>query len=259
MDKSQVLAQFDAEMRAQPEIYGSDRVERVGPIVRVIGTHNWITYSRLDPSTVKAAVAGQTAFFRSLSQEVEWKVYQHDLPPDLGDHLRAAGFVPDPTETLMALDLSEPLRPGSGSFGVEVHRVTDIAGLSAAAAVSEEAFGKGKGWSREEFLPRLADPSFGLFVAYSERRPVSAGRLELPPGRAFASLWGGGTSPAYRGRGIYRALVAARAAAARGLGYHYLTVDALPTSRPILARLGFVPLTNITGWVLKPPSAIGPS
>ncbi len=69
--------------------------------------------------------------------------------------------------------------------------------------------------------------------------PVSAARLDLHPGTDFASLWGGGTVPAWRGRGIYRATVAHRAALARVHGARYLRTDALPTSRPILERIGF--------------------
>ena len=80
--------------------------------------------------------------------------------------------------------------------------------------------------------------------------PVSSGRLELAPGKAFAGLYGGGTRPDYQGRGVYRALVAARAAEARRRGHRYLTVDARETSRPILQRIGFQPLTTIRDWTL---------
>ena len=77
--------------------------------------------------------------------------------------------------------------------------------------------------------------------------------MELPPKRSFASLWGGGTLPAYRGRGLYRGLVAHRAAEALRGGYRFLTIDARDaTSRPILERLGAVPLVGTTGWRLRP-------
>ena len=71
------------------------------------------------------------------------------------------------------------------------------------------------------------------------------------PDRAFAGLYGGGTDPVWRGRGVYRAVVAARAAEARARSVRYLTVDALETSRPILQRLGFEPLAQVTGWLLR--------
>ena len=75
---------------------------------------------------------------------------------------------------------------------------------------------------------------------------VSGGRVDLPRGSDFAGLFGGITLPEHRGRGLYRATVARRAELARERGYRFLYVDALPTSRPILERLGFVALTTTT-------------
>ena len=84
-------------------------------------------------------------------------------------------------------------------------------------------------------------------------QPVSGGRVDFEDGVEFAGLFGGITLPEYRGRGLYRATVARRAELARERGYRWLYSDALPTSRPILERLGFVPLTTTTPFVF--PSA----
>jgi GNAT superfamily N-acetyltransferase len=73
--------------------------------------------------------------------------------------------------------------------------------------------------------------------------------MELVPGTSFAGLWGGGTDARWRGRGIYRALVAHRARAALDRGYRYLQVDASDQSRPILERLGFETLSTTTPYV----------
>jgi GNAT superfamily N-acetyltransferase len=54
-----------------------------------------------------------------------------------------------------------------------------------------------------------------------------------------------------RGRGIHRSLVHARAREALRLGYTYLTVDAMETSRPILESLGFVPMTTTRDYTLN--------
>ncbi|MFC7649888.1 hypothetical protein ACFQX6_63320 [Streptosporangium lutulentum] len=67
-------------------------------------------------------------------------------------------------------------------------------------------------------------------VALAGRTPISAGRMEFHPGTDFAGLWGGGTLPAWRGRGVFRSLVARRAALAAARGFRYLQVDASPDS-----------------------------
>ena len=67
---------------------------------------------------------------------------------------------------------------------------------------------------------------------------VSAAWLVPLAGTQVAGLWGGSTLAAYRGRGIYRALVSRRAHLALERGYSTLQVDASDDSRPILERLG---------------------
>jgi ribosomal protein S18 acetylase RimI-like enzyme len=78
---------------------------------------------------------------------------------------------------------------------------------------------------------------------------VCAAWTRFHAGTDFASLWGGSTLPAYRRRGIYRALVARRAAEAAERGFRYLQVDASSDSRPILQRLGLHRLTSTTPFM----------
>ncbi|MEB0307171.1 GNAT family N-acetyltransferase, partial [Cryobacterium sp. 10I1] len=56
----------------------------------------------------------------------------------------------------------------------------------------------------------------------------------------------------WRGRGVYRALVAARAQLAARRGVPYLQVDASDDSLPILLRLGFEAVTTTTPYVWTP-------
>ena len=83
-------------------------------------------------------------------------------------------------------------------------------------------------------------------VAVAGDTAISAGRVEFPEDSDFAGLWGGGTLPRWRGRGVFRSLVAHRARLARERGYRYLQVDASADSCPILKRLGFVELAQTT-------------
>lgn len=242
-----VRAEYDARMRrgAQPDA-ASARVERARAVVRqtVPGAGwNGVLWSDLDEGTADAEIAAQVAYFDALgTSEFEWKLYDYDRPADLGQRLRAAGFVPEPAETLMVGRTRElaalPVEPPQG---VTLRVVTDEAGVDLMMDVHTRAFGTERPQIREQMLSLLRhEPdTIEAVVAMAGDVPVSAARMEMPPGAPFAGLWGGGTDPGWRGRGIYRLLVAHRARVAAERGIPYLQVDASADSRPILERLGF--------------------
>jgi GNAT superfamily N-acetyltransferase len=258
MDHVAVLALFDRNMRegAQPDGPGA-RVERVGGVVRqVAAEHLWngVVWSDLDESNADKAIAEQIAYYTGLGLEFEWKLYGHDLPIDLGERLRAAGFTPEPEETLMIAEVADLTLDVEPPEGIRFLPVTDRAGVDLVAEVHEKAFGTDSSRLRLQLLARLRDDPDTVVatVALAGEVPVSAARMELVPGTRFAGLWGGGTIESWRGRGIYRALVAHRARAAVERGYRYLQVDAMAASRPILERLGFKPLTITQPHVYQP-------
>ncbi|MFI6442276.1 GNAT family N-acetyltransferase [Streptomyces sp. NPDC050759] len=258
MDHVAVLALFDRDMRegAQPDGPGA-RVERVGGVVRqVAAEHGWngVVWSDLDASSADKAIAEQIAYYSGLGHEFEWKLYGHDLPIDLGQRLRAAGFTPEPEETLMIAEVADLTLDVEPPEGIRFLPVTDRAGVDLVADVHEKAFGTDSTRLRHQLLARLQDDPDTVVatVALAGDVPVSAARMELVPGTRFAGLWGGGTVESWRGRGIYRALVAHRARAAVERGYRYLQVDAMAASRPILERLGFAPLTITQPHVYQP-------
>lgn len=262
MDRDKVLAEFDRQMRreAAPEGTGA-RIEAVGPLLRHVGNgpQGWTgtLWSDLDEETADAAIAAETAWLagpEGRGREYEWKLYSHDGPADLGDRLRRAGFVPEDQETLMVADVAELATDVRLPEGVRLETVTDVAGVDLVAAVHEQAFGTSAARLRDRLvdqLPQTADGTLSLVVAMAGDVPVCSARMEIHPGTDFASLWGGGTVEAWRGRGIYRALVAHRAALAAARGFRYLQVDASDDSRPILSRLGFAAIGTTTPYLLQ--------
>lgn len=263
MDTEAVRALFDRQMRRQAPADGPGAVvERVGAVVRqtvsgpeaLDGGWNGVLWSDLDADSAEAAISGQVRHFTSLGLEFEWKVYSHDTPHDLPARLAAAGFTPEPPETLMIAEAAALPREVALPGGLRLVAVTDAAGAELMAEVHERAFGTDRGHTRERLLAQLAaapgDVAAGVVMAGDV--PVSAARMELPAGTEFAGLWGGGTVPAWRGRGLYRALVAFRTRLAAERGYRYMQVDASSESRPILRRLGFEELSTTTPYVHTP-------
>jgi GNAT superfamily N-acetyltransferase len=213
-----------------------------------------VTWSQLGDDDADAAVAGQVAYFRGLGQEFEWKLYDYDRPSDLARRLVAAGFRAEADEALMVADVADIPTDAGLPDGVRLLPVTTEAGVALLAEVHERVFGTDSAQLRRLLLAQLRQQpeKAALVVAMAGTEPVCSARLECLPGRDFASLWGGGTVPGWRGRGIYRALVAYRARLAAAQGYRYLHVDASAASRPILSRLGFVGLARTTPYLWRP-------
>jgi len=220
--------------------------EQDGPLTRCLTGREgfaWLT-SPADPlseSELRALVDRTVAFYREHGTWFEWKILDHDRP-DLPPLLRDAGAETEPHEALVLGEArtlaSEVVLPD----GIEVRQVAERPDLERIAAMESEVWGEDWAWMADDLESRLhaAEP-IHVFVAEdvsADGLVVSAAWLAPMAGTRVAGLWGGSTLAAYRGRGIYRALVATRARRALELGYELLQVDASDDSRPILERLG---------------------
>jgi GNAT superfamily N-acetyltransferase len=185
---------------------------------------------------------------RELPGHAEWKLYGHD-PPGIEDRLRAAGMVPDEEEAVLVAEASSIPPP---EVEVTVARTAELVGVF--AELADRVFGHPMPTVRDELLRALAqdEPTMLATIVLADGVAVSGGRVDLPKQGEFAGLFGGVTVPKFRRRGLYRATVAERARVARDRGYRWLYVDALPTSRPILERLGFQQITTTTPWTWQP-------
>jgi GNAT superfamily N-acetyltransferase len=231
-----------------------------GPLLRTVGLggRGWVEYRDLagaEDADVDALIARQVAYFGEQGMGFEWKHHGHDLPGDLADRLRAAGFAPEPTETIMIGELGSIGLEARPPEGVVIREITERADLRGIAALEEAVWGEDGtiGWISHLAAEREADPErLTIFVAQADDVVVSAGWIRFPEGTDFGTLWGGATLREWRGKGIYRSLVAERGRLARARGLRYLETDASDDSRPILQRLGFVPVTTTTPWIWSP-------
>ncbi len=251
MDAPALLALYDATMRADPPSAVGVADAWAGPVLRRSGVGDMIEYWSFQAADTVEAVVAEAAHARGRGRSLAWKVFSHDGPGNLQTALAEAGFNPQPAETFMAFDLTAPFDAGDGRAAISLRRVVDAGGLADVVALHAAAFGVASPALAAELAERLTDPTLAIYVAWVDGRPRACGRLEAPPGRPFAGLYGGGVEPGWRGRGLYRALVSVRAEEARRRGARYLTVDAAPTSRPTLERIGFKAVASVRDWVLS--------
>jgi hypothetical protein len=161
-----------------------------------------------------------------------WEVGSHATPPDLVERLHALGLVDDEPDALaVGMVLTEP--PATAPPGIEVRRAETREELVAAANIAAAAFGGGA----QDDDPPPPNPDNVVYVAYVDGVPVA--RASASFSEHGVTLFGGATLPDARGRGAYRALVAARWDDAVRRGTPLLVTQAGAMSRPILARLGF--------------------
>jgi hypothetical protein len=161
-----------------------------------------------------------------------WEVGTHATPSGLVDRLLSLGLVDD-EPTPLAVGMVLTAAPAQAAPDVEVRRAESYEEHLAASQIAAIAFG---GPVPTEVTPQR-DPNNVVYLAYVDGEP--AARASGSFSEHGVTLFGGATLPKARGRGAYRALVAARWEDAVGRGTPVLVTQASPMSRPILAQLGF--------------------
>jgi GNAT superfamily N-acetyltransferase len=251
------LRAYDDQLRTDAETPGALRVTRLGPLrlVTFPGGRGFVTYRDLDGADadgIARLVADALGHFRADAgvDRVEWKSRGHDRAPGLHEALSASGFVPEAPESIMIGPLQALLSDAGVPAGVRVRRVTSATDVRAMSAAVDEAFGDPVDTRMAEvLLARLArGDGMELWAAEADGRFVCGGRLEPVPGTDFVGIWGGATLPGYRGRGIYRAVLDARARSALATGKTLVHSDSTEDSRPILQRSGLLKVSTTTPY-----------
>lgn len=265
-DPDALLAAYDTQLREEAEVARATSWQRHGPLLwAVFDGQGMTTYRDLGGARgqeLDALIEATLAHFRAVASvdTLEWKTRGHDAPADLGERLMSHGFVPEEVETVMigladALAVEVEIPPD-----VTLRRAGDggalLEDVQRASAMQAQVFGRGAGRDAQRVAEQLAaDPEhLQLWMAESAGLVVAAGTLDIVDGTEFAGLWGGAVLPEWRGRGIYRGLVAVRARAAVDRGVRYMHSDCSSMSRPILQRSGLVAVTTTTPYVWSPPA-----
>jgi GNAT superfamily N-acetyltransferase len=194
------------------------------------GGFNEVSLAQLGDTEADAVIAATIAEYRALGCRFVWKVGPDSTPADLPERLARAGLVPSigrgmarSTETDVA--------------HAEVEQV-DASTVDAFTDAMVAGWGMDPGGVGEANRRAIASPLRQLWLARCGGEPAATAGSAMFPRSVY--LFGGVVLERFRGRGMYRALVAARLAFARSRGVLLATSHAREeTSAPILERLGF--------------------
>ncbi|MEZ4642461.1 MAG: GNAT family N-acetyltransferase [Chloroflexota bacterium] len=259
MDIPTILELYDQQERQQGT-HSLYRREVTPQVVRHICTLpnrlHFVIYSQLTAVNADHIIQQQIDYFQTIGGAgLEWKVYDHDQPPDIGERLIAHGFAPDETEGLLVLDIEEAPDSYWQPVTADVRRVTTIEQIRDIVAIQQQVWDKDFHWLETQLSEFLKEPdSWSIYIGYVDEKPVCAAWASFPPGSQFAGLWGGATLADYRKQGVYTAVVNTRAQEARQRGYRFLMIDASDMSRAILEKRGFRFLTNTTPYTWRAAS-----
>ncbi|MDX6447698.1 MAG: hypothetical protein QOD08_161 [Gaiellaceae bacterium] len=202
---------------------------------------------RLSPETIDSTLDEVHGLLRRRGRSAcTWEVGSSATPADLTEQLRARGLVDERDPHVVGMVLTEP--PPAQVDGIQAREVVSFEEFQAAQRVAEEAFGGGVGMGddqlRARYEEKLATGGWKTFVALMDGEIVASASSTYVEGAV--TLNGGAVLPHARGRGAYRALVAARWNDAVERGTPALVTQAGAMSKPILERLGFRSVTEIT-------------
>ncbi len=201
---------------------------------------NLVYRAVMSPEAADARVAEVIAAHRARGAQMRWVVGPGCRPLDLGERLVAHGMgqAPDSVGMWCPTDLAVPT-----PRDVTVERMT-----SENIQTLVEAFAAG--WEAEpsvhhkiradmETALRVRADTVSGWLARVAGEPAGAGMLLQAPGASL--LQGASVVPAFRGRGVYRALIRRRLEALRAAGVGLATIMAqADTSAPICEGVGFV-------------------
>ncbi|WP_285665435.1 GNAT family N-acetyltransferase [Actinorhabdospora filicis] len=251
------LDAYQEQIRARVLSDNASTLDQDGPLVRrtPLTGRGFLTYRDLDGLTgddLDALIARQVAHFGGRGLSVEWKTHGHDEPADLTDRLAAAGFVPEDPETVIIGEIAGLARTPVPPDGVRIREVREHADFLKIQRLQEAVWGGDFSWVPDAMAHEVSDAGDPAVVVVAEAEDgtvVCASWLRFHEGTEFASFWGGSTLSEWRGKGIYKALVAYRANLAVARGYKYVQVDASDDSKPILRRLGLLAVASTTPYV----------
>src|SRR4029453_11329935 len=164
---------YDAQLRAHvhDRLPESIEIDWDGPLMRITGFGNrgfggYRHPGGLEGEELDELIERQIRFFAERGLGFEWKLHGHDLPADLPQRLRAAGFEPEEAETVVIAHVADLRVESPLPGGVVVREVTERSGMSRIAGLEEAVWDDDQSWLDDLWDERVADPEgLRIFVA----------------------------------------------------------------------------------------------
>jgi GNAT superfamily N-acetyltransferase len=248
MKKNSLLLEYDKDLRLRI-MYPEARREITGDVVRFIRKApgmNVVTFTFANERKLHDVIHQEVDYLVPMKQPFTWKVYDHDLLPNLKDELLSHSFVEDnDPASVMVLDLGNASSSLFQPVTADIRHITDVDGLKDVVHVLDTVWGGHNTWVYDRLGSHLQIPGYlSVYVAYVENAPASIAWTYFPRGH-FATLFAGSTIAEYRKQGLYTSLLATRLQEIRERGYPFAVVEAGSMSKPIVAKHGFQHLTTV--------------
>lgn len=211
--------------------------------------YNRVYFSVLDAAEADARIASTLATYRMLGLPMMWMVSPGSRPLDLAARLRAAGLELAGAATGMIAEVSKLRLAPIVTLTVEP---VDEANLEEWLHVQAVGWGaspdvirhmrEAARWLRGRGNDRIVD-----LVCRIDGAVCGACSLEIHDD--FGLLANGAVLPEHRGRGLFRAMVAARMDILRARGVPYAVMHAMKHSAgPMALRFGFEAVCELSGY-----------
>jgi GNAT superfamily N-acetyltransferase len=171
---------------------------------------------------------------------IDWFVFPHDTPADLGKRLEARGMPGGPGGNWLYADLTSLGAAPAVPDNFHIKQVLDDAMMAEWLRASEAGFGVEVGIFYDAYARHGYGPdAYSLhYIGYLGDTPVTSGTL-LDAGGA-ATIYDVSTPPAYRQQGLGGALTHALMQLTRQRGYNDTWIWASGMAKSLYQKLGYV-------------------
>jgi hypothetical protein len=259
MNRQTLIEAIERSDSVLPEIQGHNEYVRLpGVLLSITPTDdphaNKAMNARLTPDNADTVIEQVKTFYASRNKPFSWIVGPNSTPDDLGRRLEVHGFGDmQGVDGLYLPDLNPHIEINEAVRIVEL----PLDNLEPAVHIGAVGFGTSEEDSRSfHQMITLSAPAVltRTFVAFLKgvSHPVASAYVMYFPNQPIALLCGGATLPEYRGKGVYRTMLAHRLADIRRDGIDSVVVLAdQRTSSPICVRNGFEKLCELTFYIWK--------